>query len=171
MDLSLLRKNLLNIFNADKDNLPDCILKKILNNDVNSYNAYIAAVNGNLKEDYLSKIYQYDFAEREKMKQDYTPLTLASLSARLLNDNKKLSIFDQCAGTGSLSIALWNINKNIIVTAIEMDRTNIPFLLFNYVIRNITAKVINGDALDDNGEFVIYQVTSGEKYSVVKKEG
>lgn len=176
MELTILRNNVLKIFNADKTNLPICIMAEILNNNIAVYDRYLNSVNGDLTQDYLSKIYQYDFADREKMKQDYTPPTLAELSAKLLNENKPLSVFDQCAGTGSLSIAFWNTNKNIIVTAIEKDKTNIPFLLFNYAVRNIQAIVINGDALNEEAdETIIYQIAKGEKYGrvikLIKEEG
>ena len=176
MDLTILRNNVLKIFNADKTNLPICIMSKILSNDSAVYEGYFKAVDGDLTQDYLSRIYQYDFADREEMKQDYTPPTLAALSAHLLNESKPLSVFDQCAGTGSLSIAFWNTNRNISVTAIEKDKNNIPFLLFNFAVRNIQALVINGDALNENAAgTILYQITKGEKYGrvikLIKEEG
>lgn len=122
----------------------------------------------NLSKDYFQPIFQYYLADRKEKMQDYTPVCLGKLCANLTNVRNAKSCYDMCAGSGSLTIQAWNLNKSIDFVCEELDDNVIPFLLLNLSIRNINAVVINGNIL--TGErFKAYKVTSGEKYSEVKK--
>ena len=121
-----------------------------------------------LSKDYLQMIFQYYMADRKEKMQDYTPSCLGKLCANLLNVQNAKSCYDMCAGSGSLTVQVWNLNKDISFICEELDENVIPFLLLNLLMRNVSAVVINGNIL--TGErFIAYKVTRGEKYSQVQE--
>lgn len=121
-----------------------------------------------LSKDYLQPIFQYYMADRKEKMQDYTPPCLGKLCANILDTRNAVSCYDMCAGSGSLTIQIWNLNKNMNFICEELDENVIPFLLLNLAMRNISATVINGNIL--SGErFKAYKISSSAKYSEVSE--
>ena len=138
------------------------------NNSSEIFDEYISCF-PDLTVDWMQRIYQFYHADREGLKQDYTPISLSRLVAYLTESGEApQKVLDCCAGSGSLSIQKWSLNKKDSFVCEELDEKVIPVLLFNLSIRNIEAVVINKNVL--TGEvFNSYKVTIGNKYSNIEK--
>lgn len=121
-----------------------------------------------LSKDYLQPIFQYYMADRKEKMQDYTPPCLGKLCANIVDARNAKSCYDMCAGSGSLTIQTWNLNKDMLFICEELDEKVIPFLLLNLTMRNINATVINGNILSKE-RFKAYQVTKSKKYSEISE--
>ena len=116
--------------------------------------------------DYLQDIFQEFKKDRKNLNQDYTPKSAAKLLAELVYYKEARTVYDVCCGSGSLSIALHNIDKDLNFVCWEYDENVIPYLLFNLAIRNINAVVIRGDIF--TGEtFDFYELKQSTKFSDV----
>jgi type I restriction-modification system DNA methylase subunit len=145
LEIKELTKTLLDAFSApDVLGLPNAIMAS-----KGGFDKYVELVGGDLETDYLQHIFQYFEADRAGKKQDYTPASLGRLVGRWSADPEHSGqvIYDCCAGSGALSIQAWAENPNAVFIAEELDERVIPFLLFNYALRNINGYVINGDVL------------------------
>ena len=124
--------------------------------------AFRNLVSGDLTTDWMQMIYQYYLADRKEKKQDYTPASLAQFMGLLAGDSEE--IVDMCAGSGALIIQKWQQNHDTRFTALEIDENVIPFLLFNMVLRNITCRVYQMDALSGEEPVRALKITKGEKF-------
>lgn len=115
--------------------------------------------------DVLRDYYQKRNADRETLKQDYTPDCLCELMSRLFQ--KTTAITDLCSGTGALSLAAFKNKKAERFQLFEVSDAVLPILLFNLSIRNMNADVIQQDILTKNIK-TIYRLDSGEDYSDIK---
>lgn len=97
-----------------------------------------------LDRDWIRELYQYYLADREGLKQDYTPESLAKLLGALVGSCKNIA--DLCAGSGSLSL---HTDPKAEVRAYEMDEGVLPFLEFNLSIHGRKAEVIQSDLLNE----------------------
>lgn len=95
-----------------------------------------------MDRDWIREFYQYYLADREGLKQDYTPPSLSKLLLRLVGPCKTL--VDLCAGTGSLSLYADPGTK---IKAIELDPKAAACLRFNYAVHGLDAEVVQADAL------------------------
>lgn len=95
-----------------------------------------------MDRDWIREFYQYYLADREGLKQDYTPPSLSKLLLRLVGPCKTL--VDLCAGTGSLSLYADPGTK---IKAIELDPKAAACLRFNYAVHGLNAEVVQADAL------------------------
>lgn len=129
---------------------------------------YIEMVNGDLETDYLQQIFQYYYADRKEKCQDYTPKSISKLCARLTNTNGNV-VYDLCAGSGALTIQKWLENKEKTFVCEELDKSVIPFLLFNMAVRNMKGYVINRNALTMNCGCV-FQVLPGDRFSSIEAQ-
>lgn len=111
-----------------------------------------------LKQDVLRDYFQECSADRKSFMQDYTPDGICQIVAGITGKQK--TIADLCAGTGSLTIAIWAQNPDTEFTCYELSTAAIPLLLFNLAVRKIKAKVIAGDVLTQDYT-VVYQVEAG----------
>lgn len=154
---------------TDFEMLPEKIMQIIMSAEHEKiFDAYVDIV-GDLQIDYMQKIYQFWLAKRGKSveQQDYTPESLAILTASIMNTKDGDTVYDACAGSGALTIAAWKINKNLQFVCHEFDEQCIPILLFNLAIRRIKAVVVYGDVLND--EVVqAWEIVPSSKYSTVK---
>jgi type I restriction-modification system DNA methylase subunit len=151
---------------SDISDLSDKLLDTCMNHKTEYYDGFVDLVQ-DLTVDWLQKIFQYHEADRKEKKQDYTPISLARFIGKLTESENEKTVFDLCAGSGSLTIQKWNLNKDLQFVCYEYDKNVIPFLLFNLAVRNIDAIVIHGDAL--SGEiFNTYSVKKSDKYSKVQ---
>lgn len=154
IELTELINKMKDIFSFESvDELGECLLKAIRENDVEKFDRFTNEI-GLFDNDVLKKIFQYYISDRNDKKQDFTPDCLSELVFRLAGED---SCIDMCAGTGSLSTKFNN------VTALEFDEKVIPFLLFNYLIRNISAEVFLMDVIK-NEKYKLYKIESGDKY-------
>lgn len=133
--------------------------------DHGKLDAFCDLIDGNLRTDWMQKIYQYYLADRKEKKQDYTPSSLAQFMGLLAGNSE--CVTDMCAGSGALIIQKWNQNRNTEFVAIEIDENVIHFLLFNMVLRNIRCDVLLMDALTDEEPKKKWTITRGEKYGCV----
>ena len=92
--------------------------------------------------DWIREFYQYYLADREGLKQDYTPPSLSKLLLHLVGPCRTL--VDLCAGTGSLSLYADPDTK---IKAIELDPKAAACLRFNYAVHGLDAEVVQADAL------------------------
>ena len=166
MELTDIVNKLLDVLKIDdlKD-MPDALFDTVINHNVDVYDAYIEAVDGNLNTDYLQNIYQYYFANRDELGQDFTPESLAKLLSELTKDEEE--VIDLCSGSGALTIQGWTANPARRFTCYEIDETTVKFLLFNLAVRNIEGRVYHQD-LFDNSKLKIYELEASNKYSEVQ---
>lgn len=145
--------------------LPDRLLQVLEANEHEELCALFTAED--LEHDLLRDYFQNEHADRDKLKQDYTPDCLCSLVAQMTTlDYKPSSIADICAGTGALSIALWKLYPDAFFHCEEVASRVIPVLLLNLCARNITGEVVRKNIL--TGEvFGVWKLSKGTRYSVV----
>lgn len=168
MELTKLRDVMLKLFDCEKvEQLSEKIMGVVLSNDFEKMDKFVELIGNDLSIDYIQKVYQYYLADRKEKKQDYTPKSLAKLIA-ILAMSKDKKIIDMCAGSGSLTIQAWNLDKDIVVECLEFDETVIPFLLFNLQVRNIEGIVKHMDVLE-NEIFNTYKITRTDKFGKVEK--
>ena len=151
------------------DDLGKSLMNCVSSNNNTIYQAFTDMVDGDLSVDWMQMIYQYYMADRENLKQDYTPKCLAELLSQYAQRNNITEIVDICAGSGALTIQQWNANKDIIAECQEIDKTVIPYLLFNLALRNIEGVVYHKDVLL-NKIFETYILTRGDKFAAVHKQ-
>lgn len=161
MELKELTDRTLELFGVDNaDDLGSALLESV--SDTDKLKAFYDLVGGDLSVDWMQKIYQYYLADRKEKKQDYTPASLAQFMGLLAGDSEE--IVDMCAGSGALIIQKWRQNHDTRFTALEIDENVIPFLLFNMVLRNITCKVYQMDALSGEESVRAWKITKGEEF-------
>lgn len=161
MELKELVDRTFELFGVDNaDDLGSALLESVSNTD--KLKAFYDLVGGDLSVDWMQKIYQYYLADRKEKKQDYTPASLAQFMGLLAGDSEE--IVDMCAGSGALIIQKWRQNHDTKFTALEIDENVIPFLLFNMVLRNITCKVYQMDALSGEESVRAWKITKGEEF-------
>lgn len=112
-----------------------------------------------LTQDVLRDYFQEDQADRSNLMQDYTPESLCQICAALTGRGNRVA--DLCAGTGSLTLGVWQQYPGTEFICYEKSSASIPFLLFNLGLRKIDAYVIQGDLLTEETER-IYRVHNGE---------
>jgi methylase of polypeptide subunit release factors len=165
-ELTEIRDGLFDIFEVDNvEDLLDGVWQAVTLNKTEKYEEYLELVEDDLETDYLQMVYQYYGADREVLKQDYTPKSLGKLLAKLTEDSSE--ILDLCAGSGALCVQAIHENPEIErIEAVEYDKNVIPFLLFNLAIRNSTAYITHGNAIDESEVFKKYILKKGDKFSV-----
>lgn len=132
--------------------------------DKSKLQVFCDLVDNDLTKDWLQMIFQYYQADRKGKKQDYTPKCLAQFLSRLIGESSES--IDMCAGSGALTIQRWLENPDTVFYCYEIDEKVIPYLLFNLVIRNISATVNQGDILQDE-IYNVWEITKGEKYGKI----
>ena len=170
MELKDKFKLLLQMFDSREGEHFSDTIQRILNSpDRNTYFDKYLEVFDDLGKDELRSCWQFWFSDRVKLKQDFTPEPLANLCAHLLTIFTGQTLYDCCAGSGALTIAVWNVRKDILVQCVELDESVIPLLLFNIAIRNIEGVVINGNALT-GASFQSWGLIKGEKYATIMQD-
>lgn len=108
--------------------------------------------------DWFHQYFMDEHADRKVNKQDFTPMSIANLLAKITS-NKGENVYDVCCGTGGLTICKWANDRNNIgfmkykpsmffYELAELSDRTVPFLLFNLAIRGMNAKVVHGDILE-----------------------
>ena len=162
MELKELCTKTLELFDIpDVKELGIALMECLNQNDTEKMKAFVRLVEGDLTKDWLQMIYQYYCADRKEKKQDYTPKCLADFVGHLAGEAD--TIIDLCAGSGALTIQRWKQNHDQKFRLYELDENVMPYLLFNLVIRNISASICRADVLSDE----IYEqwiIKKGEEY-------
>lgn len=122
--------------------------------------------NEDLDHDWFTEYFEEQHANKSKFAQDFTPKEVSALTSEIIGEAKIIA--DVCSGTGGLTIAAWNRNKDAEFICYELSGRAIPLLLLNLAIRNISAYVVQMDIL--TGEiFKKYRIEPGEKYGNVSE--
>jgi len=163
IELKELTEKTLEIFDCQSvEDLSTALMESL--EDENKLQAFSEIVGNDLTKDWLQMIFQYYQADRKEKKQDFTPKCLAQFLSRLIGDS--VESIDMCAGSGALTIQRWVENPDTVFQCYEIDETVIPYLLFNLVIRNISATVSQCDILQDE-LYKTWIITKGEKYGKI----
>ena len=169
MELKDKYKLLLEIFEAkESESFSETVMRVLFSPNRNALLDKYKELFPNLKEDELRSCWQFWHADREYKKQDYTSTPLATLCAKLLIDDGGHVLYDCCSGSGTLTVAVWSLNQDVIVVCEELDSEVIPLLLFNLAVRNIQGEVRNGDALTGETKKA-WQLKRGQSYSTVEE--
>lgn len=143
--------------------LPETLLKKILNKQEKDklYNDFMQ-FEFDMNNDCLRDYFQMNNANRNNLKQDYTPDCLSKLITKIIPETE--DIFDICSGTGALTIG---INRDINYLCEEISQMSIPILLFNLALRGINATVLQKDVLLNDVQKV-YKVSKNGDFSDIE---
>lgn len=144
-DIMDLPQSVMNVVMGDREQR-DAIYKELLS--VNHHD---------MSFDWFRQLYEEEFAQRKKQKQDFTPLEVSEIVAMLALPTVG-SIHEPTAGTGGLIIsAWWEQCRRVIpweyfpskhmITVWELSDRAIPLLL-NLSIRGIMGYVYHGDVLE-----------------------
>ena len=169
MELKEKKNALFEMFNiSETETFSDSIMRVIYSGKTSYYDKYVDLF-PDLSKDELRSVWQFWYSDRKEKKQDYTGESLAKLCAKLALMDGGTTIYDCCAGTGALTIAAWNIKKDIFAVCDELDSEVIPLLLFNLIIRNIPSYVCCKDLI--TGEiFSCWEIQKGARYGTINKK-
>ncbi len=148
INLSILLADFLEVFRIKSINdfTPEMMVEQLRNEGAEIVEKWLYKY-PDCTEDLMQPIYQYYLADRKVKKQDYTPQSLAMTAAVLAGAENAEKICDLCAGSGAMSIQAWRRNSQAEFIAIELDKTVIPFLIFNMLCRHMKGTVICADIL------------------------
>lgn len=169
MELKELTKKITDIMGCLNKDFPKALNDIIFSSKRNDFYEKYINLCPDLSEDWLQRIYQFYNADRQEKKQDFTPISLSRLLAFLTYIPNRHTVYDSCAGSGSLVIQQWVLNKDIEFICEELDENVLPLLLFNISIRNINATVLHKNVL--TGEvYGIYKLRQNSRYSDIERE-
>ena len=108
--------------------------------------------------DWFRQLYEEEFAQRKKQKQDFTPVEVSEIVAKIALPTVG-TIHEPTAGTGGLIISAWweQCRRAIpwdyypsqhMISVWELSDRAIPLLLLNLSIRGIMGYVYHGDVLE-----------------------
>lgn len=106
--------------------------------------------------EWFQKIFENEHADRKQKKQDFTPMSVAKLLARLVGNSHMYH--EVAAGNGGLLIQAWDQHrkssnfwmynpKAYWYHVEELSERSLPFLIFNMAIRGMNGVVLHGDSL------------------------
>lgn len=145
--------------------MPTALMKRLLNDPYKLFDSYMKEFQ-DLSFDNFTTYFQDNHSDRNNFMQDFTPPELCRLVASLSSDC--CTCLDMCSGTGGLSIAMWNHNKNIRLVCEEISKNALPVLIFNLAVRNIDATVRQKNILT-NEVLNQYEIKKGERFSSIEK--
>lgn len=146
--------------------MPEKLMKMILDRNDREYlfDEFMKLEN-DFSFDWFCDYFQEEHGDRDSFKQDFTPNCVTSLVSKILEKGDKIA--DICAGTGGLTIKMWEENHNAFFYCEEFSNRAIPILIFNMAIRNMNGEVVHCNCL--TGEVkAIYRIIQSEKYSNVE---
>ena len=147
--------------------LPKVLLSKLMNeSEKDKLCDKLLQYDFDYRNDCLRDYFQENNANRNALKQDYTPDSLCTLISKLIPQTE--NVIDICSGTGALSVGIGS--KEINYQCEELSQMSIPMLLLNLCIRNMQATVLQKNVLENKVEKV-YKLTQGEKYSNITVAG
>lgn len=146
-DIINLPQAAMNIVMGDRERR-DAVYRELLS--VNRYD---------MSFDWFRQLYEEEFAQRKKQKQDFTPVEVSEIVAKIALPTVG-TIHEPTAGTGGLIISAWweQCRRAIpwdyypsqhMISVWELSDRAIPLLLLNLSIRGIMGYVYHGDVLED----------------------
>jgi len=123
------------------------------------FHQFLELFNHKLDEDFWHVYFQEEAAQRKKQKQDFTPMSVASLVSKLTETSNNNGMrYEATAGTGGMTIARWNLDRlatlpwdykpsQYLYICEELSDRAFPFLVFNMAIRGMNGAAIHCDAL------------------------
>lgn len=148
--------------------LPQKLLEILMSDRKNQIFDKFMEINEDLDHDWFTEYFEEQHANKEKYSQDFTPPSLCKL-IELITKEEFESCEDICAGTGGLTISIWNKKRNAFFHAEEFSSRAFPLLLLNMAIRNMNGEALLIDALKRDNS-VCYGLKAGEKYSDIYKK-
>lgn len=147
--------------------LPERLMGLLFSDEINGVFEKYSAAETDLSRDRFTDYFQEEHSSRKAMMQDFTPPELSALAARIAAGEPVKSCLDLCAGTGGLTIALWNVLPGCDFVCEELSQRALPLLLFNLAVRNVSAFVSNKNIL--SGEVIRnYRIIPGERFGKVE---
>jgi hypothetical protein len=124
------------------------------------YKKLLEGNNYNIETNWFQEMYESELAERKQKKQDFTPLSVATITS-LLTNKINGTVHEPTAGIGTMLIADWYrktqnylpfeyFPSEHIIDCWELSHRAIPLLLLNLSIRGIMGYVWHGDVLTRN---------------------
>ena len=145
--------------------LPDVLMGALLDKDKRSdLLSRFVQDDLDLSKDNFVNSFQAEHGDRDKFKQDFTPKGISEIVARIIPLSQNIA--DVCAGTGSLTIQAWNLNKSAFFHCEEKSERAVPFLLLNLALRNIHGEVLVGDVLTKTFN-AVYRLIPAEQFSEI----
>lgn len=150
------------IFNVeDIINLPQAAMNIVMGDRERRDAVYRELLSVNLYDmsfDWFRQLYEEEFAQRKKQKQDFTPVEVSEIVAKIALPTVG-TIHEPTAGTGGLIISAWweQCRRAIpwdyypsqhMISVWELSDRAIPLLLLNLSIRGIMGYVYHGDVLE-----------------------
>lgn len=123
-------------------------------------------IENNLDYDWFTNYFQEEQANRNNLKQDYTPHCLCNLVNKLIPQQSE-AIYDECCGIGGLTISTLKEHRDSIFYLEELSDNSVMLLLFNLSIRGINAYVKHGDVLTNQFKKV-YKLTNNGEFSDIE---
>lgn len=123
-------------------------------------------IENNLDYDWFTNYFQEEQANRNNLKQDYTPHCLCNLVNKLIPQQSE-AIYDECCGIGGLTISVQKEHRDSIFYLEELSDNSVMLLLFNLSIRGINAYVKHGDVLTNQFKKV-YKLTNNGEFSDIE---
>lgn len=119
---------------------------------------FLEATQYEVETDTFRQYFEDVHAARKDLKQDFTPASIAMLTAKIAGEPGGPNFYEGCAGTGGMLIASWNNNRIkhspfcykpswYFYTVEELSDRAFPFLLFNCALRGMNAVVVHCDVL------------------------
>ncbi|MBP1308683.1 type I restriction-modification system DNA methylase subunit [Paenibacillus sp. 1182] len=135
---------------------------------------FLEAFNFNLSYDWFHDYFQEEHADRKWLKQDFTPMCVAELLAKITGGDKRTT-YEGGTGTGGIMIRKWQEERarssifkykpsDYLYVCEELSDKAIPFLLFNTLIRGMNAIIIHGDVLSQNCYGVFFVQNDKDDY-------
>lgn len=143
--------------------LPQKLMEILMSDRKNQIFDKFMELNEDLGHDWFTEYFEEQHANKEKYSQDFTPQSLCKL-IELITKEEFESCEDICAGTGGLTISVWNKNRSAFFHTEEFSSRVFPLLLLNMAIRNMNGEALLIDVLKRDNS-VCYGLKPGEKYS------
>lgn len=141
----------------DSYKAPDAMMKIVLNKEKREkiFREFLD-IEKDLSYDWFQEYYEQEQAQRKDKKQDFTPMSIASLLSELVSEDNPHTFTDTTAGNGGMLVKSWRANTNVFSTnpsdywfvAHELSDRSIPFLIFNFAIRGLNGLIYHGDSLE-----------------------
>lgn len=117
-------------------------------------------VETNVDEDWFTRYFQEEHADRKGFKQDFTPPSITNLLTRIASgpDKGYETYHEVGCGSGAILVKAWDTHRrktsplfydprNYWYHAEELSDRALPFLLFNMSIRGMNGVVMHGDSI------------------------
>jgi Type I restriction-modification system methyltransferase subunit len=128
----------------------------------------------NIDYEWFMNYFESEHADTKVKKQDFTPMSVSRILARLVDDDSKI-YFECAAGTGSILIQTWVKHREQTTPfsydprhywyqVEELSDRALPFLIFNMSIRGMNGLIVHGDSLSRETKDVYFIRNDNDNY-------